>query len=504
VTNLLETLISPHPTDWVTPPASAFSFIIQEANQLAQLAPQILQMIEADLNIDALNKKAVRIQDRQARHQQQGFLPGTEGVGAVSVSNMEPLSDGRPRMDARTCFLFLVIRGYLGGIKSHRAKEFITESMSLHLYLAKQGISMPSLSTINENVNKVSQKTRDAILDVQVQLIMRLGLDDVKNVTIDSTVTEANSCWPTDSKFIWMLTERLCRGLQLLAKFDLPKLVEEQIPDILIDLHRLDFEIACAAGKKDAELIREAKYTELFDLAEGASQSFAEAMPLLKSMADQKEYLPSQRKKLIGRLDALQHDLDTLDHLISISARRVLEKGKISTEERVPSISDPDAAFISKGQRETKLGYRPQVSKSANGFVLAVTVPQGNAADSDQLTAIVDATFKRTGVVSHTLSIDDGYSSQANWDWLKEDKGVTVPSFSGSKGRKITPEQDWEAEAFRETRRMRSAVESVIFQLRRIVHFGNAVRRGIENVREELTEKVVAFNFYRMQYLIRQ
>ncbi len=504
MSNLLQNLISPYPADWITPPVSPFAFIIQETIQLADIAPQILQMIDSDLNNAALDKKTVRIVDRQARHQQQGFLPGTEGVGVVPASEMDPLSIGRRRMDARTCLLFLVVRGYLGGIKSVRAMEFMSESMSLHLYFAKQGISMPSFSTINENVNYVSQKTRDAIFDAQIHWIKTRGLDDFKDITIDSTVTEANSCWPTDSKLIWMLIDRMCRGLQGMEKFNLPKLIEKQIPDIQVDLHRLDFEIACASGKKKAEEIREEKYTELFDLAENASQAFSEALPVLKAMADQKDYLPSKRAQLVARLGSLQHDLQILDHLIFISAGRVLEKKKVANKDRVPSISDPDAAFISKGQRETQLGYRPQVSKSANGFVGAVVLPPGNAADSDQLTVICDATFNRTGVVPLTLSIDDGYSSQVNWDWLKEEKGVAVPSFSGSKGKKITPKQDWEADAFREARRMRSAVESVVFQLRRIVHFGSAARRGIENVREELTEKVVAFNFYRIQYLTRQ
>ena len=95
---------------------------------------------------------------------------------------------------------------------------------------------------------------------------------------------------------------------------------------------------------------------------------------------------------------------------------------------------------------------------------MAVAVPEDNAADSKQLRPICSATFQRKGVIPHSLSFDDGCSSGENRKWLKE-KCVLVPSFSGAKGKKITPETEWQEEAHREARRKRSAVESVIFQL---------------------------------------
>ena len=501
--DFLSGLFSPHPKHWFAPPASDFSLVLQQAQLLIQRFPHLLQLIQADLQKAALAKKEQRLKDRQARYQQHPQLPGTSEVGARPVTQVDALSDGRPRMSPRTCYLFLVIRGYLGGVKSLEARDFLSESLSLRLYLAQEGIDMPSPTTILENTNMVSQQTRDAILDAQIQWVKERGLDDFQDIMIDSTATRANSSWPTDSALIWKYAQRLWRGLQTVESFDLPKPEDEQVLEILKDLHRLDFEIAYVGGKKDADKIRAQKYAEFLDLAEVASQIFAEALRPITQMAKQKKDLPTREEKLAVHLACMHEDIAKLDHLIYCAARRVLEKQRVPTEEKITSIADPDAAFIAKGQRETQLGYRPQVSKSGSGFVVAIDVPKGNAADAERFRPICEITFRRTGEIPDSVSVDDGYTSLENWRWLKEDQGVRVVSFSGAKGKKIIPELEWQAEEYRQARRMRSAVESVIFQLKRCFDFGQVVRRGLEKVRQELTAKVVAFNFYRLQYLTR-
>ena len=464
--------------------------------------PHLLPLIKADLDKGALAKKTQRLKDRQARYRQHPRLPGIPEMATPVGAGVDDLAEGRPRMSPRTCYLFLVIRGYVGSVKSLEARDFLSESLSLRLYLAQEEIDMPSPSTILENTNKVSQETHNALLAAQIQWVKERGIDDFQEIMVDSTATKANSAWPTDSGLIQQFANRPRQGLQTVARFNLPKLEDDQLLAILKDLHRLDFEIAYVGGKKDADKIREQKYAEFLDLAEVASQIFTEALRPLAAMVGQESLLPTRQEKLEAHLESLHDDLAKLDQLIYCAAKRVLEKQRIPTEERITSLADPDAAFIAKGQRETQLGYRPQVSKSGSGFVVAIDVPKGNAADAERLLPICEATFKRTGVIPEMVSLDDGYTSLRNRLWLKEE-GMAVVSFSGSKGKRITPEQEWQADAYREARRKRSAVESVIFQLKRCFDFGQVVRRSLEKIRQELTGKVVAFNFYRLQYLMR-
>ena len=67
-------------------------------------------------------------------------------------------------------------------------------------------------------------------------------------------------------------------------------------------------------------------------------------------------------------------------------------------------------------------------------------------------------------------------------------------SISGAKGKKITPTEEWDRADYRAARANRSAVESLMFTLKDGYEFGHLLRRESENVRAELTEKVLAYN----------
>ena len=162
--------------------------------------------------------------------------------------------------------------------------------------------------------------------------------------------------------------------------------------------------------------------------------------------------------------------------------------------EKLVSLSDGDAAFIIKGGWDTQLGYRPQLGKSGQGFVSALLVPPGNAADSGQLIPAVLDHWERTNVLPNLVSTDDGYSSRnAREDLLRT--GVAVVSISGSKGKQITPEDDWQRPDYQAARANRASVESLIFTLKDGYQFGQLQRRENPNVRAELMEKILACNF---------
>ena len=161
------------------------------------------------------------------------------------------------------------------------------------------------------------------------------------------------------------------------------------------------------------------------------------------------------------------------------------------------SNSDKNAVFIQKGQREAVIGYKPQIGRSKKGFISCFSVPEGNAADSIQLEPMVDQHIRRTRVIPYLVNVDDGYAS-AKGKQNVERKGVITVSINGSKGKKITSEQDWESELFKEARNNRSSVESLMFTIKHNHNFGQVMRRGIVQVRAELLEKVLAYNFCRM------
>jgi hypothetical protein len=115
----------------------------------------------------------------------------------------------------------------------------------------------------------------------------------------------------------------------------------------------------------------------------------------------------------------------------------------------------------------------------------------------------INAAIQRTGRCPREVPVDDGYSSADGRQALLE-RGIEVVSTSGSKGRRITPPEDWDSLEYEVGRNDRSSVESLMFSLKFTADLGVLRRRGIQAVRRELLEKVIAYNLARIMVLRRE
>jgi len=104
-------------------------------------------------------------------------------------------------------------------LTSKTSWRFIRESMSLYGYLQSLRRTVLGVTTIIENVNLVSETTRDLIFDKQIEFVLKEELIDFRKLTIDSTSVKANSCWPTDAKILTGLLMRVNRLGQKLHVF---------------------------------------------------------------------------------------------------------------------------------------------------------------------------------------------------------------------------------------------------------------------------------------------
>ncbi|MFT5192906.1 MAG: hypothetical protein ACI957_005967, partial [Verrucomicrobiales bacterium] len=179
------------------------------------------------------------------------------------------------------------------------------------------------------------------------------------------------------------------------------------------------------------------------------------------------------------------------------SRERVFRDKQASASEKIVSISDDAASIIKKGGRDHVLGF------SGNGFATVYITPEGNAADSGQLTNPLKENEFNTRVVPKRVIVDDGYTNSKVRDgYLTKHEGkVEVFSFSGSKGSKAIGEETYESAEFKKARSDRSAAESRIFTLKFNHGYGEVMRRGIHAVRHEHLTKVLSCNIRRMVWV---
>jgi len=455
-------------------------------------------MIESDLDRRALQKKRERLEDRAWHESRNPSLPSMDIHDNGIQEQLLVLCDGRPRIPALLVLLFIMIRGYLGGVKNKKVAMIMSESKSLEIVLEQMGYKMPGASTIIDNINAVSIKTLEAIHDYQIEVAIEEELDDFKDLTFDSTSVEADSIWPTDSGLISNLICRVIRFFEFLAnKHGVNVRMKDILNDFVKEIKRLHTSIQFSVGKKDSAKKRKKLYRELYKIAKKSMKHLLDAQKQAEIKISTMDVPPSRSGILKRTLEWIDVDLNNLYIVISQSSDRINRDKQTPSKEKFLSLSDEDAAIIAKGQRQPTLGYKPQIGRSKNGFIVSMAVPEGNANDSAEMRPIVDMAIERTGIVPRSISFDDGYTNTpVRLSYIKD--GIGIVSFSGSKGKKTIPEDEYNSHDYIVARNNRSAVESLMYTLKHNEGFGRVMRRGIEQVRNELLEKVIVYNFFRI------
>ena len=178
--------------------------IFRKTEEIRRNFPEIEQTINFDLDIYGLKKKELRIYVKRYNEstRAQDHLFDTKNYEFLIPSQ---LKNGRPRIKSELLLLFLVIRGLWGTISNHPTSERIKDSLSIHAVLALYGYEIPGINTIRENLNAISNSTRQLILKCQAMLVLEKGLDDFTAVYIDSTDIAGNTAYPTDISMAYSL-----------------------------------------------------------------------------------------------------------------------------------------------------------------------------------------------------------------------------------------------------------------------------------------------------------
>ena len=483
---------------------SDFQFILDVATDLLKENPQVLCWIKEDQDKFSKEEKRLRILDKQFKEDLTKPLFLEKRIDKViDTTGKEEivLKTGRPRMAPIIVFLFFIFRGYYGNFTQKQNFDFIKESITIQNWLAQNGVTkLPGATTILENVNKISSETYEKILTLQCEMIKVEGFDDFNKAFIDSTSVAGNTAYPTDITMLYKLLFRSTfNAIKLSQLFDNP-ITEKYFDGWFKEMKKCIFSIAMGKlkPKKKKKVCK-----KLFALAEKI-QNRLSAKLAEREMEAQKTFVlikPSHRFRLEAILKTVKTDLEDSKRVLEYAYKSILEGKKYKSTEKILSISDANVGFIKKGSLRTAvIGYKPQVVRSGSGVITAILFPEGNTSDAAELRPVLEQSIKRTGVVPEMLSTDDGYPSEENLEWLQE-VGVETNSFNGAKGRKLTSEEDWESTAYQIARAERSMIEGLFSTLKTVQGFGKLSRRGLENGKSELLEKVLAQNFYRIGIL---
>jgi len=475
---------------------SDFSDSLREAHRLFVRNPSIGEHIFADQEAYGKQKKVTRLEDKAwVLNHQPSIFGDSEGQYIPQTKEIY-LTDGRPRMTPFLVFVCIYIRGLFGGFKSKVTQRFLNESTTFRNMCFNLGVKAPGASTVIDNLNIVSAETYNIIHKAQILHALNEKLDTFDEASFDSTSVEGNVCWPTESNLLYLLVKRIYHVGSQLDKFGVSPMHERNFPKIIIDLNKINTKIALESGKPNCIKKRKSDYNAMLGKSKGAMAKFDKEMVKIIQSVEKVDILPSRKAKLLETISLMNEDILNLQKVINSAERRVIKGESVKAEDKVISISDRAARMIVKGGRDPVCGYKPQIGRSKNGFVSVLVVPLGNASDAGQLNGLIEKHRENTGVLPRVITVDDGYSNKKERDYWLE-KGVETFSIGGAKGKKITAEDEWDSEEYCKARNDRSAVESIMYCLKFGYNLGRMMRRGLENVRNEMMEKIIAYNFDR-------
>jgi len=178
--------------------SSDLNKFVEESVQFANRHPALLAAVQRDLDVHGLRKKHARQADQHFLEAHNAELSGLDLSLPAEMQNCScVLEGGRPRMPALLVFIFLLLRGWIGGPKGTRFKMLLKESITLHRLIESLSLErMPGPSTVLDNINAVSEITQQKILSHQLALAAEDGLDDLNDCRADSTSVKPTACIP--------------------------------------------------------------------------------------------------------------------------------------------------------------------------------------------------------------------------------------------------------------------------------------------------------------------
>jgi hypothetical protein len=366
-----------NPPLFVTIPDTDFHDYLNEVASFAESHPDVVAYVEADQDRLALEKKQMREADKKISATPD--FPHLDVDGNQTSASIPTLMIGRPRTPAFLVLILYMLRGFLGSVSDKQATRWMRESISLHSFLIDRHLRLPAETTMIENTNQISAATQELIFKRQIEDILEEGLDDFKELTIDSTGVVANTAWPTDGKTLIGLIERIYRVGRKLNRFGLTDFVEGHLPRWIGEMNTLEFGINLVGGKKGAKRKRRNLYGKLLKKGEKAVNALQKEVQKKAQRIPVGTMLPSQIQQMDRIIGPLCNDLADARRVLDYTRKRIFEAQTLPAREKILSLSDGSAAYISKGEREPIIGYKPQVTRSANGFVADLTVPEGRA-----------------------------------------------------------------------------------------------------------------------------
>jgi transposase, IS5 family len=378
-------------------------------------------------------------------------------------------------------------------------RERINDGHTLRIFTDFDSHRVPKHDAFNRAFNRLTPATMQAINQAVVQTAVQLGLEDGKQLRVDTTVVETNIHFPTDATLLWDTVRTVTRLIEDLHEM-LPRGVQGFTNRTRSARRRMQALERMTAQERHTQ--QEPKYRELLGITgqvlENARQVVKKATRV-KGIDVMQQAIVDQLRKEITAYCELG------DKVIDQTRRRVIEGEQVPAEEKVYSIFESHTDLIKRGKQRKPLefGHKVFLAESAQGLITDYQVLDGNPADTTQVRPSLERHRQVFHCAPDLYAGDRGFYSAENLDECQQ-AGVSQVSIPQRGGQKTADREALErSPAFKKGQRFRVGIEGRISVLFRGRGMKRCRAQGRERFEVLVGAAVLANNLLRIAAMLR-
>lgn len=342
-------------------------------------------------------------------------------------------------------------------------RERIADGYTLRQFTGFYSQRVPMHDAFNRAFIKLRPATLQAINDLIVEAAVELGVEDGKKLRVDTTVSETDIHYPTDSTLLWDIVRVITRLIGRLGKI-VPNGIEG-FPNRTRCARRRMQEIERMSARQRHDR-QKGKYRDLIGVTEQVVQN---ARRVLEKTQDPCALDPMDDIVIAELRRKIDHYGQLGDRVIDQARRRVLEGAQVPNDEKIYSIFETHTDLIQRGKvtKPIEFGHKIFLAESARGLITQYRVLDGNPADQTHVKPSVQRHKKSFGFAPDLYSSDRGFFSPDNIT-QGSDAGVKLVCIPQRGGKKSPERETFEnSPAFKKGQRFRAGIEgriSVLFR----------------------------------------
>jgi IS5 family transposase len=342
-------------------------------------------------------------------------------------------------------------------------RERINDGYTLRGFTNFDSHRVPKHDAFNRAFNRLTPATLQAINRAVVQSAVQLGLEDGKQLRVDTTVVETDIHYPTDATLLWDTVRTVTRLVENLHK-QLPRGVQGFTNRTRSARRRMQELERMSATQRHTQQVP--KYRDLLRIT---AQVIESARQVVNKAAHIKGV------DVVGGvvIEQLCQQITTYcglgEKVIDQTRRRVLDGEQVPANEKVYSIFEDHTQLIKRGKerKPVEFGHKVFLAESAQGLITDYQGLEGNAADSMQVKTSLDRHQEVFHGPPELYTADRGFYSTDNTDHC-EQAGVSQVCIPQRGGQKTAEREALEhSRAFKKAQRFRVGIEgriSVLFR----------------------------------------